>query len=325
MKILHYRWNAPHPGIGTDSLGRVVDNLMAGMTRLGHKPDFFNTHEKTNRHEMSAICNLVDRFNPDDYDIINFHTDIVENIDYFHKKFVRTLHWAVVEPHTVEEMQRNEYTTIGISKACMTLNELWEQGQQDYVYNTVLLSDGNREIIKEGIKNKEDYYVWLGGTDWFQQKGLDTAILIAKFTGVPLRIYGGGRDPGPIEFIKSQLTDRITYHGIVYEEHKKFDILAKARGLLFPGVILDGGPTSVIEALCCGCPVFAFDHSSLPELVRQPIDGRLFTDMRGMVKHISRKPKYDYASISKSAQVRFDPLTAAQQYLNIYQRILDNS
>ena len=324
MRILHYRPNASHPGHGTDSLGRIVDNLMWGQKKLGHDIFFYNEDVGTDWNLMSNICQRAHVFNPEEYDIVNFHTDIEDpSVDFRKKKFVRTLHWAIVEPWTTQEMQENLYTTVGISRYAMQHNDLWQQGQQLFVHNTIMLSDEDKVSIFNNVEEKEDYYIWIGGTDWFQQKGLDAAVRIAKFLNLNLRIYGSGKLKEPIDFIKDNLSDRITYHGLIEDDHEKYKVMAKSQGLLYPTLIADGGPTVVIEAQCCGCPVFAYDHSSFPELVLTDTLSPMHhyqQFMRNIAK--ARLRIEDFRDLAMRAQTMFSPLEAAKKYIQIYENIL---
>ncbi len=341
-----YRPNAPHPAVGNDGVGRALDALIYGLKELGQEVDFYNEHEKANKELYNVIDDDSNLFK--DYDIVHFHTGPTFQYE-FTKRFVRTLHWVHVGNYTVENMLKNDHTVVGVSKACMVENGLWDQGQEDVVHSALHMTDEQKAILPEAWRIKVEnqrqtqsiglyekpYYVWLGGTDWFQEKGLDAVIQLAKMAGINLYIVGGGQYDAPLDFIKQNEvntpTRQLKHLGMIDDPLEKYRILAGARALLYPTLIPDGCPMVVIEALCCGCPVFAYNHSSLPEIVNDGENGKLFEvgDLRSMTKFIMAEKtattnELYYSEIAEAAQEKFSPVAAAKKYMDIFQRILDD-
>jgi len=320
MRILIYRHNAPHPAVGSDGVGRAVDALLEGYDSLGIDVDFYNTHPDTNpyyniRYKRVFLTTVYD---DSKYDIVNFHGDLPESTQWS-KKHVRTLHWVVVGASTQNLMYQNKHTVVGVSQACMKMNNLI---QNHWIHSALHLTTGHKNIIHDGILHKENYYVWLGGTDWGEQKGLWTAIDIAKLLGVELYIFGSGSNEGIITEIKKRQNEKVKYFGPTTSDQDKYIFLSRAKGLIYPTVIPDGCPMTVVEALCCGCPVYAFDHSSLPELVETGCNGALSNSANVMVKQIVKyKNQFDYHQISQQAQEKFSPQNAVKKYIKIFQDI----
>jgi len=330
MKVLIHRHNAPHPARGNDGVGRAVDALLWGYSQLGVDVDFYNTHPKNEYQEYfesiyKGHVRVVKKYQDDDYDIINFHGDLPEDTKWG-KKHVRTLHWVVVGQEITKLMQQNVHTVVGVSEACMRGNGIWDQGQQDVVHSALYLDSVHKREIQTRIRQKDDYYIWLGGTDWAEQKGLFSAIQVAKTLNIRLLIYGDGQNQEVLSALAQAQTNKIKYMGPTKGDADKYDIMARSRGLLYPTLIPDGCPMTVIEALSCGCPVFCYDHSALPEIMESGLGFMSETgNLRMYIKNIamSNHTSWDYAKIAMTAQLKFDPLKAAKQYLAIYNKILN--
>ncbi len=325
MKILHYHPNAPHPARDNDGVGRAVDAMLLGIAHNQYQNQLYlyNTHPETAIEYMEyACCNKVvtkiDEQNLlKDYDIVVYHGG--PDLFIQDKRYIRMLHWCIVGPDTVRDMQAGNNTVVGVSKAALQFNNL----NGDYVYSTKYLSVGQKNVIKQGIKNKSDYYIWLGGTDWYNQKGLDVAIRIAKIAKIRLLIFGSGQNQDVIKQIEKQCDDKIKYLGPTLDDNYKYSMLSQARGLLYPSAIPDGCPMTVVESLMCGCPVFAYNHTVFPELVEEGW-GHLFDtgNKQSMLRFILHNTKWDYESIMNGAQQKFDYMKLAEQHINIYKKIL---
>ena len=332
MRILHYRSNAVHPAIGNDGVGRALDATLIGLSHNGHKAEtylynnFANTDtfclENTYCHKVVTQIDAKNILK--DYDIVVFHGG--NDLFIQDKRYIRLLHWLIVDPKVIVDMQFGNNTVIGVSKSALQYNNIFNKGFNDYVYSTAYLSVAHKMVIKDGIKNKGDYYIWVGGTDWFNQKGLDIAIRIAKIAQINLLIFGSGKNKDIIRYIENQSDDKIRYMGATTNDQDKYTFLSRAKGLLCPSIIPDGCPMTVVEALMCGCPVLAYSHSSFPELVEEGW-GQLFAslDQQSLLRfivHNKRSGRFDYESIMTGAQQRFDYKKLAQKHYQIYEKIL---
>lgn len=118
---------------------------------------------------------------------------------------------------------------------------------------------------------KEDYYLIVSVLSRY--KNIDLAIKAFTKTSRKLWIVGDGPDRQRLEKL-AKAHDNIAFRGYV-EDSQKFDLLSKAKALIFPSVE-DFGITS-IEAMASNTPVIALKGGGVNETV---IDGKtgLFFD-----------------------------------------------
>lgn len=327
MRILQYRPNAPHPARGTDGMGHMLDALMRGLAELGHTPFLYNEHPETD-WSLLSFCTPSKLMSFPNYDILHMHSDWadIKRSEVYGKHYVRTLHWTIVRAETTQEMQgTQDYTTVGVSRYSMQYNGL---DTNNVIYNPIYLTEAQKARIQENIAHKkEDYFLWVGGTDWYEQKGLDVAIDIIKRTGKTLKIVGGGQNEDIARHLRTISNHRIQYLGMIDDADAKYEVMSRAKGLLYPTRIPEACSMTILEALCCGCPILAYNHSSFPEFVRDGENGLLFGNgnWQSVARALVRYPSFDYSRIAEEAQDRYDYRRIAQQYLDYYNKVIDNS
>ena len=70
-----------------------------------------------------------------------------------------------------------------------------------------------------------------------------------------------------------QLSDIITYHGVVNGK-KKSNLLSKANVFVLPSYYnLEAQPITIIEAMAFGCAVYATDYRGIPEILEDRVNG----------------------------------------------------
>ena len=129
-------------------------------------------------------------------------------------------------------------------------------------------------------------------------KGAHTAIAIAKKCDKKLIIAGNYSQTGEEgkywqEEIEPQLgKNRIEYIGTVNDEQKN-NLLGQASAMLVP--IEWDEPFGIVfaEALACGTPVISCPRGSLPEIVREGVDGYLITSIDDAVNKVHQLDQID--------------------------------
>lgn len=117
-------------------------------------------------------------------------------------------------------------------------------------------------------RKAEDFY--LAGGRLIPYKRLSIAIQAFNALGLPLTIFGEGRDRANLQ---AQAASNITFVGWV-DEQQRLDLLARCRAFIFPGEE-DFGITPV-EAMAAGRPVIAYAAGGALETIIDGLTGRFF-------------------------------------------------
>lgn len=120
--------------------------------------------------------------------------------------------------------------------------------------------------LKRSIK-KENWFLYLGRVETY--KGVDLAIKACVKANVPLKIAGVGDNFDEMQELVKKLNAKglVKFLGYVSED-EKFDLLGRARALLFPVRDEDFGITPV-EANAAGTPVIAYREGGVMETISE--------------------------------------------------------
>ena len=135
---------------------------------------------------------------------------------------------------------------------------------------------------------KREYLVFLGRIA--PAKGPHVAIDVARETGLPLKI-AGEIQPLFREYWDREVAPHVDGRQIEYVGEADFaaknELLASARAMLFPIQWDEPFGLVVIEAMACGTPVLALPGGSMPEIVRDGVNGYLCADAGEMARRAS--------------------------------------
>jgi glycosyltransferase involved in cell wall biosynthesis len=166
------------------------------------------------------------------------------------------------------------------------------------------------------------------------EKGLDTAIRIARRAGVPLLI--GARMPLPHLHDPNVQADWQYWENEVQPllEGKqvellgqlagwdKNDLLRDAAALLFPIRWPEPFGLVMIEALACGTPVLALREGSVPEIVNDGVTGFIRDTEDELVDAVKRIADLDRARCRADAEQRFSPAAMTDAYERVYEQVV---
>jgi glycosyltransferase involved in cell wall biosynthesis len=168
-----------------------------------------------------------------------------------------------------------------------------------------------------------EYLAFLGRVS--PEKRLDRAIEIAKRTGMQLKVAAKVDNADKKYFEKSirPLLDDpgVEWIGEVGETGKQ-DLLANAYALVFPIDWPEPFGLVLVEAMACGTPAIAYRCGSVPELVEEGVTGFIVDDLNGAVEAVANVQNLDRAVCRRRFEERFSTQRMAQDYLEIYNRIL---
>jgi glycosyltransferase involved in cell wall biosynthesis len=180
-----------------------------------------------------------------------------------------------------------------------------------------------------------EYLAFLGRIS--PDKGLDSAIAIARSAGVPLKIAARK----PLRSVESAevRADWDYYRAVIkpllcepsiefigeVNDREKSEFLGKAAGLLFPIDWPEPFGLVMAEALACGTPVVARCRGSVPEVIEHGVTGWIGETNADLVDACKRLDSIDRQACRVSAEERFHPRVMAGNYELAYERLIHDS
>jgi len=79
----------------------------------------------------------------------------------------------------------------------------------------------------------------------------------------------------------------------------------------------------VVESLACGTPVIAYNRGSMPELLQHNGNGFIVDDLEAAAQAVGKINSLDRRVCRDDVEKRFTSQRMAREYMDIYQRILD--
>jgi glycosyltransferase involved in cell wall biosynthesis len=246
-----------HPKKFPSGSGYILHDLLAkGLAELGH--DVFYLVRQSSSNSPPPGVTLV--FEPvPDMDIL--HTISGRDaalIDECQKPWVATCHMD--ERARGRERDTITQNWIFVSR---TLAQLHDSDR--YVWNGV---DPAEYIYSE---SKDDYFLFMSTMDWGTQKGLDVVLSLSKQLGFKLVVAGTGESYERIGKVQEMCrTVGATYVGDVRGQEKA-ELLAGAKGFLFPTKLDEAFGLGMVEALMSGTPVICSDRGACPEVITSEV------------------------------------------------------
>lgn len=168
-----------------------------------------------------------------------------------------------------------------------------------------------------------EYLFFLGRIE--EIKGTKEAIEVALATNTKLIIAGNiqeGHDAYFNQFVKPHLSNPlIEYVGPVNDQQKK-ELLQKAKAFLFPIQWEEPFGIVMAEAMACGVPVIGFRRGSVPEVVKDGVNGFIVENVEEMIDAVKRIDEINRDSVREDCEKRFSLQVISEQYLDLFKRIL---
>src|SRR4029078_3690397 len=148
-----------------------------------------------------------------------------------------------------------------------------------FVSQTLALLHGQDRYVWNGIDpaeyiysaTKDDYFLFMSTMHWGTKKGLDIVLSMAKQLGFKLVVAGTGESYERIAKVQEMCRKvGARYVGDVRGKEKA-ELLAGAKGFLFPTKLDEAFGLGMVEALMSGTPVICSDRGACPEIISSDV------------------------------------------------------
>jgi len=153
-------------------------------------------------------------------------------------------------------------------------------------------------------------------------KGAHEAIQIAKATNNNL-ILAGNISPlheEKLYFINEIEPNidgiQIKYVGTLDDEGKN-KYLGQAKAMLFPARTDEAFGMVMAEAMACGTPVIAYNHSAMPEVVSEGLTGFIVNNQKEMSLALNKITSLNRTEVRNESKKLFDVKIVAKEYLEL--------
>ena len=319
---------------------RVVHWLTEGLVEMGHDVTLFATGDSETSASLDAVWPEALRLNPvidpnatyammiehvarraHEFDALHFHVDYWPNSVFTRLgiPFVTTMHGRLDLPlfvQTFNYFKDVPQVSISNNQRLPVPNLNWA-GTVYHGMPANLLTP----LPNGGAGN---YFAFLGRIS--PEKRVDRAIEIAGACATTLKIAA------KIDRADQDYFDRDIAH-LFKQPHvdfigeindaQKTGFLGNASALLVPIDWEEPFGLVMIEAMACGTPVIAFRRGSVPEVIDHGVTGFIVDTMEQAIAAARRIRELDRKKVRARFEERFTNLRMAQDYVNIYQKLID--
>jgi len=321
---------------------RVVASLAEALSSKGHQVTVFANAESRVNADL-VVCRdrslltderltqsapdhimMLDRVHrmADRFDILHFHTEFLHFplFEALADKTVTTCHSRLDYVGHPDFFRRyRQYPLISVSDA--QRRPIPDANWMRTIPHGYPL-DLFRHLRGENGNGNGGYLAFLGRIA--PEKGIDTAIEIARRADLPLKIaarINSFDKPYWEEAVKPHVDGRqIEFVGEIGDEGKTA-FLNQARALLFPIRWPEPFGLVLIEAMACGLPVIAHPLGAVPEVVEDGMTGRIVGTIDDAVAAIADVDRMDRPRIRRRFEQRFSSTAMAEAHLEVYRRL----
>jgi glycosyltransferase involved in cell wall biosynthesis len=156
-------------------------------------------------------------------------------------------------------------------------------------------------------------------------KGPHHAIGIARASGRRL-VLAGPREPNDGGFFDREIAPHLGDAGVEWtgevDDAGKNALLGGAAALLMPIEWEEPFGIVMAEALACGTPVIGFARGSVPEIVRDGVNGFAVRDIAGAVAAVGRVGEIDRVVVRRDCDARFSDRAIVDAYEAVYREMV---
>ena len=317
---------------------RIVSYLTEELVSSGHEVTLFASGDSVTDARLIAPCGRSLRKNErckdpvarevllldhvvehaGEFDVIHFHTGYLHFpiSRYLPVPHLTTLHGRLDIPDLVPVFDRfRDEPLTSISNA--QRQPLHWANWQATIYHGL-----PRDLF--GFRpGSGEYLAFLGRIS--PEKGADRAIEIARRVGMPLKI-AAKVDRADRRYFKRVVEPLLNDSGVEWigeiSDQQKNEFLGNAYALLFPIDWPEPFGLVMIEAMACGTPVIAYDRGSVPEVMENGVTGFVVKELDDAAEAVRRVRNLGRARCREVFEKRFTASRMANDYIDVYERIL---
>jgi glycosyltransferase involved in cell wall biosynthesis len=320
------------------SVQRVVSSLTEELVSRGHDVTLFASGDSQTSAKLIPTCPTALRMVPDCLDNVALHALMLETISkqwrnfdiiHFHLEY---LHFSLARTLTIPCV-----TTMHHRLDLSYLMPLFDEFRDAPV---VAVSNAQKralpwlnwqETVHHGLPLNNytltakpgEYLLFVGKIA--PDKRVDSAIEIAKKTGMPLKI-AAKVDAVDQDYHKQVIKPLLHEPGIEFlgevSEGLKNKLIGDAYALLSTTQCPEPFGIVLIEALACGTPIVALRHGMIPEIVHHGITGFICNDVQQAVSAVEKVSNISRHHCRADFEARFTSARMTQNYLRVYEKLL---
>lgn len=324
------------PPSGYGGIELVLDNLCRGLADAGHEVLLYATGDSTCGVQLGWTYDTaigVDRASPalELAHVMDGYAAAVDwGADVVHDHTITGLVWADRHPGLpvvttnhgpFERELAAVYQRIADRVPIIAISRHQASTAKRIPIAAVIHHGMDVDAVEAG-GGRGGYALFLGRMS--PDKGVHTAIHIARRAGIPLRIAAKMREQPEHEYfaerVRPLLGGDVEYVGEVGGDLKR-RLLADAHCLVNPIAWPEPFGMVMVEALAAGTPVVGTPFGAAPEIVEEGITGYLRNDEDALVTAISKAGYLDRAACRIAAKERFSMHRMAAEHVELYQRV----
>lgn len=319
---------------------RVVAHLTDALVELGHEVTLFASAEAQTKAKLVSVRDQAIRLDPaplksdlaahlamllevrdraDDFDIIHFHTDMLQFGLFadMPEKTLTTLHGRL-DLKDLPNLYRR-YPEFGL----VSISDSQRKPLPDANWVGTVLHGIHADSHVYRAKT-EGYLAFLGRIS--PEKGPDRAIAIARAVGRPLKIAAkiDQADVGYFhEVVEPLLADPMVEFVGEIGDQDKGAFLGGADALLFPIDWPEPFGLVMIESMAAGTPVIAYDRGSVREVIEDGLTGFIVNSESEAADAVARLSSLSRRAIRDRFDLRFSATAMARRYQSLYARMIE--
>ena len=320
---------------------RVVYSLTEALVELGHDVTLFASGDSVTSAKLEPVWPQAIRLDPnikdwvstyailmeyvrqrsDQFDVLHFHVDYWPNSLFSRQDvpFLTTLHGRLDLPEFAAVYRMFPKVPL-ISISDNQRSPVPDLGWAATVYHGM----PQNLLTPQPNKGGEPYFAFLGRIS--PEKGIERAIRIAQACGIKLKV-AAKIDKADQEYFDREVAHLLKTGGVEFigeiNDAQKPEFLSNAKAVLFAIDWPEPFGLVMIEAMACGCPVIAFRRGSVPEVMKDGVSGFIVENVEEAIAACAKLDQIDRTKVRAYFDERFTSHRMAQDYVNVYQRLID--